>query len=123
MRKNVAAEFGREALATGASDTWHALFEIARQRTPLSEDGLVPYWLFPRAGGAAIERHVISLPLSREIGQLRALKRSLAIYRMVFGQPQQDDLLEYLQEHVDPALLERLKKELQIDLSPPVRRH
>jgi hypothetical protein len=50
------------------------------------------------------------------------LKRALAIYRMVFGQPQQDDLLEYLQEHVDQALFERLKGELQIDLLPSVRR-
>ena len=56
---------------------------------------LVPYWVFE--GDAKIERHVPSLPLSREEGRLHDLSRSLALYRMVFGQPRQEELLEWLE--------------------------
>lgn len=54
----------------------------------------VPYWVFP--GAAAIERHVPMFPLSRESVHLDDLRRSLAVCRMVFGQPRQDDLMAYL---------------------------
>jgi hypothetical protein len=37
------------------------------------------------------------LPLSREHEQLRRLKRSLAVYRLTFGQPRQEDLLAWLE--------------------------
>ena len=36
------------------------------------------------------------LPFSREIRRLEWLKRSLTVYRLAFGQPRQEDLLEYL---------------------------
>ncbi len=72
----------------------------------------MPYWVFP--GRAVIERHVPVLALSREVGQLSALKRSLALYRLVFGQPRQDDLVSLLAEIEDQAILD----ELRIDLSP-----
>jgi hypothetical protein len=37
------------------------------------------------------------LPFSSEVEQFRRLKRSLAIYRVVFGQPRQQELLELLE--------------------------
>ena len=37
------------------------------------------------------------LPFSREATRIEWLRRSLAIYRLAFGQPRQDDLIEYLQ--------------------------
>ena len=72
----------------------------------------MPYWAFPRP--AVIERHVPVLALSREVGQLSALKRSLALYRLVFGRPRQDDLVSLLAEIDDQSILD----ELRIDLSP-----
>ena len=38
------------------------------------------------------------LPMSREIDQLERLKKSLAVYRMVFGQPRQEDLAAWLEK-------------------------
>ena len=58
------------------------------------------------------------LPLSWEQADLSRLKRDLATYRLVFGQPRQEDLLALLQRRqVDrqPASLERWR----IDLTPP----
>jgi hypothetical protein len=48
---------------------------------------------------------------------LPELRRSLAIYRMVFGQPRQDEMLEYLIRQVPVEHLEQRVADLQIDLS------
>ena len=81
------------------------------------ENELVPFWIYP--GDAAIERHVPLYPMSRDITRLEALRRSLAIYRMVFGQPRQDDLLEYLAARISPDRLQELSAAWLIDLRPP----
>ena len=38
------------------------------------------------------------LPFSREESMLERLKKSLALYRLAFGQPRQEELLEILGE-------------------------
>ena len=45
--------------------------------------------------------------------------RSLAVYRMVFGQPRQDDLLEFILREVPDDRRDDLATALTIDLSPP----
>ena len=118
VRKNVAARHGRGVLAGGSNDAWQALFESASKQTAV-DSGLVPYWIFPLKEGAHIERHVPALPLSRDASRFEALKRSLAIYRLVFGQPRQDDLLAFLQERLGPDELAAIAPSLSIDLSAP----
>ena len=117
VRKNIAAKHGAEVLAGVSQDVWSALFEAAREQSS-SGRGLVPYWLFPLSDGACIERYVPALPLSRDESQLKALQRSLAVYRMVFGQPRQDDLTTFLLEHCDREVLNEVAPLLRIDLSP-----
>jgi hypothetical protein len=119
VRKNIATAYGREALTNATGDPWEYAFERARTGCADAEHGLVPYWVFQIPGGAAVERHVPRLPLSVDGMRLDSLKRSLAVYRMVFGQPRQDDLLTYLLERVDPDRLRALLPLLQVDLSPP----
>ena len=91
---------------------------ISRGHAHPTDHGLVPYWLFPLPNGAHIERHVPALPLSRDAYQLEALKRSLAVYRMVFGQPRQDDLMAFLLERLSAEQLGEIEPLLRIDLSP-----
>jgi hypothetical protein len=55
--------------------------------------------------GVAIERHVPTMPLSQDERCCEDLRRSLAVYRMVFGQPRQEDLLAYLADRVPPERL------------------
>ena len=116
VRKNVASRYGREVLHEARNDPWTRLFAMAQEEDGAQGDGLVPYWLY--AGPAAIERHAPALPLSRDTLQLERLKRSLAVYRMVFGQPRQDDLMAYLLDHLGGARLRKLTPMLQIDLRP-----
>ena len=115
VRKNVAARYRGRTLDGDPKDIWTSLFEIARQQGS-SGRGLMPYWLFPLEGGAHIERHVPALPLSRDASRLEALKRLLAVYRMVFGQPRQDDLVAFLQERFSSEKLKELEPLLRIDL-------
>lgn len=117
VRKNVASKHGPEVLGNGSADAWGAMFETARERSP-TDHGLVPYWLFPLTDGAHIERHVPALPLSRDAYQLEALRRSLAVYRMVFGQPRQDDLMAFLLARLSQDDLNAMQPFLRIDLAP-----
>ncbi|HSN53776.1 MAG TPA: hypothetical protein VLT32_03850 [Candidatus Sulfomarinibacteraceae bacterium] len=82
---------------------------------------MVPFWVFDPEGGAAIERHVPTIPLSQDERRYEDLRHSLAVYRMVFGQPRQEDLLAYLVDRVEPGRLEALRGLLQIDLRPKGR--
>ena len=116
VRKNVAAAFAAEALRDGDSDVWETAFELGRTGRSAQENDLVPYWLFP--GDAKIERHVPALPFSREVERLYGLRRALAIYRMVFGQSRQEDLITYLLAQIPEDERDGIVAELQIDLSP-----
>lgn len=70
-------------------------------------------------GGAKLERHVPYLPLSRDHFRLEALRRSLAVNRMVFGQPRQEDVLMYLLSRLPPGRVAALMQKARNDLSPP----
>jgi hypothetical protein len=119
IRKNVAMRFGEQTSELGSGDIWEGLFDLARTDGDGSDRGLSPYWVYPVEGGAFIERHVPCLPLSRDGIHLENLRRSLAVYRMVFGQPRQDDLMAYLLERVGPEVLEEKRSVLRISLAPP----
>jgi hypothetical protein len=114
IRKNVAERY-RDALSGAWCDPWEAMFELAREK---SQDAaqIVPYWVCE--GSAMIERHIPMLPLSRDARALPGLKAALAVYRMVFGQPRQDDLLEYLTQRLTPEQLAAALDSVRIDLTP-----
>ena len=116
VRKNLAAAYGAEALRQTGSDAWKTAFALGRSA---EENDLVPYWLFP--GDAKIERHVPALPFSREVERLHGLRRALAIYRMVFGQSRQEDLIAYLLAQIPESERTGIVAKLQMDLSPPKR--
>jgi helicase-like protein len=119
VRKNVASAFAVDALRDGDPDAWETAFELGRIGRSAQQNDLVPYWLFP--GDAKIERHVPALPFSREVERLTGLRRALAIYRMVFGQSRQEDLITYLLAQIPEDERDGIVAELQIDLSPANR--
>ena len=91
------------------------MFAAARRATR-SRDELVPYWVYE--GPVKVERRVPMLPFSREVTRLEWLKRSLTIYRLAFGQPRQDDLLNHLSRLVGEGIDLKDLEELQIRLQP-----
>lgn len=124
VRKNVARAVGLSGLSkewNGRGDPWEQLFHIARRRLQNSGKGdseLMPYWIFEEVDNPSrVERLVPLPPFSSENGRFKALKRNLAVYRLAFGQPRQEDLIEFLtdaRQDWDDQMLQ----ELQLDLSP-----
>jgi hypothetical protein len=93
------------------------MFDAARAQTDVDTD-LVPYWIYE--GPVKVERRVPMLPFSREVKRLEWLKRSLTIYRLAFGQPRQDDLLDYLQTLMGKDIKIDELLDLQIRLDPQI---
>ena len=97
IRKNIAEKYGLHALqGFDGGDPWQKLFEKASNEKPPGQSDLIPYWIFE--GSARVERRIPLLPYSREVKKLKALKDSLALYRAVFGQPRQEDLINILKK-------------------------
>jgi hypothetical protein len=117
VRKNVARANAGLLAQQSCDDIWDGLFAIATEHSA-DKSGLSPHWVYPVKNGAHIERHIPSLPHSREEAQLPALRNSLAIYRMVFGQPRQDDLIEFLSKRLGPKAVAETLDLLRIDLAP-----
>jgi hypothetical protein len=118
VRKNVARRFGLATLRErwrGEGDPWDCLFQAARDSRPDGLSDLYPYWIFDDVEAPAkVERLVPLPPFSSEQARYGALKKALAVYRLAFGQPRQEDLVGYL---VDLARSGTAVG--QLDLSPP----
>jgi hypothetical protein len=110
VRRNVALA-NSDAVMDSADDPWTAMFAAAKANCG-GVNELTPYWIYSPEGGAAIERYVPVAPLSKEAAQFSRLVRTVGAYRLVMGQPRQEDLLRYLGE--DVAGLQWLR----IDLTP-----
>jgi hypothetical protein len=122
VRKNVAHVWRSMVWETDPRDPWQALFDLAQQHRQLESTDLVPYWIYPDRGEgpAVIERHVPALPLSKDQERLVSLRRSMAVYRMAFGQNRQEDVIEYLVRYMPVDMVEVLLSDAQISLEPPV---
>lgn len=114
VRKNVAARHGTSALARHGGNPWDRLYTSATDLRETYGD-FTPGWVYP--GPAKIERHVAPLVLSSDGAKYDRVKKDVALYRLTFGQPRQEDMLELLHRRGvsgDPKVLQ----ELRIDLSP-----
>jgi hypothetical protein len=117
LRRNIASGFAAAA-ASGRPDPWAAMFEAARQSRPPGQNDLFPFWVAP-SGPARIERHVPAHPYSREALRHENLRRSLVLYRMVFGQNRQEDLVNFLAGRLPAETIPHLFDLCRIDLTPP----
>jgi hypothetical protein len=116
IRKNLARAYGIAGAKDGR-DPWAALFRTALDRRPDAQNDMVPFWIFD--GPSKIERRLPMLPLSRETARVDDLKQSLALYRLTFGQPRQEELLEFLKRHAAEGADAAGVLERHVDLRPP----
>jgi hypothetical protein len=95
-------------------NVWDVLIDEA-ESLPKGEYGaLFPSWEFP--GPAKIERAVYALPLSKEVARWRRLQQLVALYRLAFGQPRQEDFVQLLtSRNIDLSYAESQ----QLTLEPP----
>jgi len=98
-------------------DPWQVLFELAREAVSKHNE-LIPYWVYEVENGYRISRHVPALPMSKEERGLEQLRRSLVAYRMVFGQPRQEDVVKLLQARLEKGVKAADLLQYRIDLSP-----
>lgn len=119
VRRNVAQIHAQVIVPEGA-DPWEIMFAEARAKRSSTSSDLVPYWVYAIENGAAIERHIPNLPLSRDIERYQKLKRMLAVYRMSIGQPRQEELVELLARDLEQT--EKVYTDALLDLSPPSAR-
>ena len=99
------------------SDPWEEMFKAAALRARDTDSEMEPYWVF-NEGPARIERYAPILPFSREAVTLPRLRKTLAAYRIAFGQPRQQELVEYLGERRTDGQLLELAERIRIDLTP-----
>ena len=97
--------------AAGSGSLWSAMENAAHARFR-DDSGLSPWWVLK---GAHVERFVFSLPQSRDLEKFKLLKEQRLIYRLTLGQPNQEDLLEFLSS--GGSRVTELLKPLALDLS------
>ena len=116
IRLNVADKHAAavRGCGTASADPWSTMFSAAASASG-GTTGLIPYWIYD--GPVKVERRVPLLPYSKEVTRLKWLKKSVAVYRLAFGQPRQDDLLAYLRD-LDQELSTEGLEALQIRLEP-----
>ena len=125
VRRNIAATLAPDLFAgalVADADPWSQLFAMAVPANSLANGEMVPYWVF-HTGPAKIERLVPVLPFSREAAALPRLRKSLAAYRLAFGQPRQEELVEFLGANRADDDLMQMASRLRIELSPPRSDH
>ncbi len=113
IRRNIAHQF-REMSLSADQNPWEQFFAAAEQLPKGDHGDLFPSWEFP--GPAKIERSVYALPLSREIERWRKMQQLIALYRLAFGQPRQEDFVQLLaKRNIDI----RYAEGQQLSLAPP----
>jgi hypothetical protein len=110
VRRNVAARHRATVMMAMGNDPWKDAYDAANDESDeLGE--FAPFWMYP--GPSKVERQLLSFPLSRDTAKAIALKDDLALYRLAFGQPRQEDLLDFLKRRgVDGSMA------VGIDLRP-----
>jgi hypothetical protein len=114
VRLNLVAQHARVVWESDNRDPWAAMFHAAHQQAKRVGD-LEPFWVLD--GPVKVERHILLLPFSREETRLSWLNRSVALYRLAFGQPRQDDLLALLDQATEGMSGDQASQ-LQISLRP-----
>lgn len=101
---------------------WQQIFNIAAEEKhsvdPKCE--LVPYWHTESINGNKLERFVPLYPFSKNIEKYKDILKVLTYYRLTFGQPRQEELVDALYKgNLENNDLEYLN-ELIVNLSPMV---
>ncbi len=116
VRQRVAETYASRLIGSSVIDRWQEVFRLAQRDA--NSIGLVPFWYCP-SGSARIERLVPTMPFSRETKRLDEILRILSLYRLSFGQPRQQELLEnLLRRQYSGSDLAEILRTLLINLAP-----
>jgi hypothetical protein len=144
IRRNIASDLPLKELCPpdgeGLENLWSLVFRILTQGNPEDgkfKHGLFPHWIYQAnhttagdqislTGRPIIRRHLLFYKGSKDHKRYAALKEALCLYRLVFGQPRQQDILEKVLAHRPserPEDLNKLLAKYMINLAPMIPEH
>lgn len=104
IRRNIARDMPLGALesATRGENPWRRVFNSLMDSSSGNgrfKHGLFPHWVYQGEASKGqpapiLRRHLLFYEGSKDVRRYRDLKNSLSLYRLVFGQPRQQDILE-----------------------------
>jgi len=113
VRQSIAQDWplSRVAQLSQTSNPWDAVFNKLETDMELQryKQGLYPHWLYECKDSRqtrGVVRHVSYFRASRDAARYQLLKERLALYRLVFGQANQEHLLEDLHERLSVLTVE-----------------
>jgi hypothetical protein len=114
VRRAIAQKLGQDALSIRSGlSPWQRLSNLAEKELK-DDSGLAPWWI---CDGAEIKRFVFDVPLSEQAQRLAWMQEQRLLYRIVLGQPNQEDLLEIIAKRVDGLQPEDISESI-LQLSP-----
>lgn len=121
IRLNLASKYkDKIAYNDESNNAWKELFKHAekeKEQAKFSCD-LVPFWHTETLNDIKIERFVPLYPFSSDKVKFSNLIKILTFYRLTFGQPRQEELIDALHEYgANDELIKKLDN-LMINLSP-----
>jgi hypothetical protein len=120
IRQNIVDKYLVSTNGNPVSQVWEKLFQEASKERFASKAAceLVPYWHTESVSNIRIERFVPLYPYSRDIEKYRQLLKILTFYRLTFGQPRQEELIEALYQGQLDEDFKTIMDDLIINLSP-----
>lgn len=121
IRLNVAQKFKSHLMHDNKQLLWDQLFQIAENIERPKADfpcDLIPCWHIETDKSNSIERIVPLYPFSKDIEKYQNMLKVLAYYRLTFGQPRQDELIEAMSEAGLNENDKLLLNDLMLNLTP-----
>jgi len=118
IRQNLIEKYSKY-LVNCKTHLWDYLYDLAEteEGKKMNKCQLVPFWHIEGAG-INIERIIPLIPFSREVSRLEKLLATLTLYRLTFGQPRQEELVEALYKENKQEIINAVREKLMINLSP-----
>lgn len=116
IRKNAVSVFDKSKIDFD-NDIWDQIFEESKRYKRESDNELMPYWILEK-GSSKIKRHIHSLVFSKDLNKYELMKKLMVKYRMAFGQPRQQDFMDFIQAVYGDAFTKEDIKKIVIDLTP-----
>ena len=111
-----------KTMSENSISIWNSIFEIAKSLFKEDKTGIIPFWYLDE-GKNNLERFVPIHKFSKDQRKYEQLKVTLALYRMTFGQPRQEELIYALKNSgLEDKDINKLRELLMINLSP-MNRH
>lgn len=118
IRSNIAIKYLDKVRNFTQTNLWQELIKIAKESEIDKKSDIVPFWNIKVDKNYSIERYVPKYPYTKDEEKYRRVLEVLTYYRLTFGQPRQEELVDALSlADKEKDFIDELNN-LLIDLSP-----